>query len=411
MNHHLSDSARDTGSESHTSMPLSGVRILDLTRIISGPYCTSILADMGADVIKIEPPGEGDPVRRQGVIRDGVSWYFANYNRNKRSVTLDLYSQEGKDILREMIPRCDVIIENYRPGIMEKMGFGEEALKALRPDIIHCSINGFGTSGPYRDRPSFDFIAQAMSGFMSLNGAEGDPPLRAAPPISDLIAGMNGALGVLAALLRRERTGRGDSISVSLLSGMIGLLSFHASNYFADGQLPDRTGNDHGIVAPYGLFETADGQVAIAPSNDGMYQKLLDALGLQALRDHPDFQTNADRMRNRTAIKAIVEDRTRQETSSFWIERLNTYGVPCGQVQNLQEVFQDPQVVDQQMAIDVPHPDGQTVRMLGFPIKFKEAPCRVTRPSPALGGDTDDILSDLGLTQERIQALRNAGKI
>jgi crotonobetainyl-CoA:carnitine CoA-transferase CaiB-like acyl-CoA transferase len=392
-------------------MPLSGIRILDLTRIISGPYCTSILADMGAEVIKIETPREGDPVRHQGVIRDGLSWYFANYNRNKRSVTLDLYSQEGKDILRQLIPSCDVVIENYRPGIMDKMGFGDEALKALRPDIIHCSINGFGTSGPYRDRPAFDFIAQAMSGFMSLNGGEDDPPMRAGPPISDLVAGMNGALGVLAALLRRERTGRGDSISVSLMSSMIGLLSFQAANYFASGELPPRTGNDHGIVAPYGLFETADGQVAIAPSNDAMYEKFLDALELQSLRTHPDFQANADRMLNRASIKAAIEARTRQESSRYWIERLNQYGVPCGQVLNLREVFDDPQVADQEMAIDVPHPDGQQVRMLGFPIKFAESPCRARTPAPALGGDTEAVLRELGLPASRIEELRAKGTV
>lgn len=392
-------------------MPLTGIRVLDLTRIISGPYCTSILADMGAEVIKIEAPGEGDPIRRQGVLKDGLSWYFANYNRNKRSVTLDLYSAEGKDILRQLIPHCDVVIENYRPGIMDKMGFGDEALKALRPDIIHCSINGFGASGPYRDRPAFDFIAQAMSGFMSLNGGEDDPPMRAGPPISDLAAGLNGALGVVAALLRRERTGRGDSISVSLLSSMIGLLSFQASNYFASGELPPRTGNDHGIVAPYGLFETADGQVAIAPSNDAMYEKFLDALELQSLRSHPDFQANADRMLNRASIKAAIEARTRQKDSHYWIERLNQYGVPCGQVLNLQEVFDDPQVADQQMAMDVAHPDGQQVRMLGFPIKFAEAPCQVRSAAPALGADTDAVLEELGLSRDRIRELREQGTV
>lgn len=392
-------------------MPLTGIRVLDLTRIISGPYCTSILADMGAEVIKIESPGEGDPVRAQGVIRDGLSWYFANYNRNKKSVTLDLYTEEGKSILRRLIPSCDVLVENYRPGIMEKMGFGAAALQALRPDLIHCSINGFGTSGPYRDRPAFDFIAQAMSGFMSLNGGENDPPMRAGPPVSDLVAGMNGALGVLAALLRRERTGRGDAISVSLMSSMIGLLSFQAANYFASGELPPRTGNDHGIVAPYGLFETADGQVAIAPSNDAMYEKFLDALELQSLRSHPEFRTNADRMRNRASIKAAIEARTRQQSSRYWIERLNQYGVPCGQVLNLREVFDDPQVADQEMAIDVPHPDGQQVRMLGFPIKFAQAPCRARSPAPPLGADTDEVLRGLGLPESRIQELRAAGAI
>ncbi|MGW9067429.1 CaiB/BaiF CoA transferase family protein [Achromobacter animicus] len=392
-------------------MPLSGFRILDLTRIISGPFCTSLLADMGAEVIKIETPGEGDPVRAQGVIRDGLSWYFANYNRNKKSVTLDLYSEEGKAVLRRLIAECDVIVENYRPGVMQKMGLGDEALKALKPDIIHCSINGFGTTGPYRDRPAFDFIAQAMSGFMSLNGAESQPPMRAGPPISDLVAGMNGALGIVAALLRRERTGQGDSVSVSLLGSMIGLLSFQASNYFADGRLPARTGNDHGIASPYGLFETADGQVAIAPSNDVVYHKLLDALELSELRADPRFATNADRMRNRGAITEAIQTRTRQHTSAHWIERLNRFGVPCGQVLNLQEVFEDPQVQDQRMAIDVPHGDHGDVRMLGFPIKFAQAEARPVQAAPALGADTRDVLLRFGFAQEDIRGLQERGVI
>jgi len=390
-------------------MPLSGFRILDLTRIISGPFCTSLLADMGAEVIKIETPGEGDPVRAQGVIRDGLSWYFANYNRNKKSITLDLYSEEGKAVLRRLIAECDVIVENYRPGVMQKMGLGDEALKALKPDIIHCSINGFGTTGPYRDRPAFDFIAQAMSGFMSLNGAESQPPMRAGPPISDLVAGMDGALGIVAALLRRERTGQGDSVSVSLLGSMIGLLSFQASNYFADGRLPARTGNDHGIASPYGLFETADGQVAIAPSNDVVYHKLLDALELSELRADPRFATNADRMRNRGAITEAIQTRTREHTSAHWIERLNRFGVPCGQVLNLQEVFEDPQVQDQRMAIDVPHGDHGDVRMLGFPIKFAQAESRPVQAAPALGADTRDVLLRFGFAQEDIRSLQERG--
>lgn len=390
-------------------MPLSGFRILDLTRIISGPFCTSLLADMGAEVIKIETPGEGDPVRAQGVIRDGLSWYFANYNRNKKSITLDLYSEEGKAVLRRLIAECDVIVENYRPGVMQKMGLGDEALKALKPDIIHCSINGFGTTGPYRDRPAFDFIAQAMSGFMSLNGAESQPPMRAGPPISDLVAGMNGALGIVAALLRRERTGQGDSVSVSLLGSMIGLLSFQASNYFADGRLPARTGNDHGIASPYGLFETADGQVAIAPSNDVVYHKLLDALELSELRADPRFATNADRMRNRGAITEAIQTRTREHTSAHWIERLNRFGVPCGQVLNLQEVFEDPQVQDQRMAIDVPHGDHGDVRMLSFPIKFAQAESRPVQAAPALGADTRDVLLRFGFAQEDIRDLQERG--
>lgn len=392
-------------------MPLTGIRVLDLTRIISGPFCSALLADMGAEVIKIESPGDGDPVRHQGVIREGMSWYFANYNRNKRSVTLDLYSDAGKEVLAELVRSSDVIVENFRPGIMDKLGLGPDALRVLRPDIIHCGINGFGTSGPYRDRPAFDFVAQAMSGFMSLNGEADGPPLRAGPPVSDLVAGLHGALGIVAALLRRERTGEGEALSVSLLSGMINLLSFQASNYFASGALPARHGNDHGIVAPYGLFETADGQVAIAPSNDIMYAKFLDALEMPELREHPDYCTNPLRMSNRAALREVVQNRTRTQTTDYWIERCNRFGVPCGPVLDVGEVFDDPQVRDQEMAIDVSHPGHGDIRMLGFPIKFTQAPCQVRNPAPDLGADTESVLSGIGIDAARLAILRQDGVI
>ncbi len=391
-------------------MPLNGIKVLDLTRIISGPYCTALLADLGAEVIKIESPGGGDPVRAQGVTKEGISWYFANYNRNKKSVAIDLYTPEGKSILARLIATVDVIVENYRPGVMEKMGFGPERLKELRPDIIHCSINGFGTTGPYKDRPAFDFIAQAMSGFMSLNGTEDGPPLRAGPPISDLVAGLHGALGVTAALVQRGHTGKGDTISVSLLSSMISMLSFHASNYLASGTTPARSGNDHGIAAPYGLFETSDGQVAIAPSNDSVYHKLLEAIGLPELRTSAEFKTNEQRLARREAIKEIIQERTRAHSSAYWIERLNEFGVPCGPVLALADVFDDPQVKDQEMAISVEHPGHGSVRMLGFPIKFSTpSSCRL--PAPELGAHTTDTLRSIGIDEEQIEQLQRSGVI
>lgn len=393
----------------HDDMPLTGIRVLDLTRIISGPFCSALLADMGAEVIKIEAPGEGDPVRKQGELHDGFSWYFANYNRNKLSVTLDLYSDEGKALLAELVRKSDVVVENFRPGVMEKLGLSPEALKALRPDIVHCGINGFGTSGPYRDRPAFDFIAQAMSGFMSVNGEADGPPLRAGPPVSDLVAGLHAALGIVAALLRRERSGQGESLSVSLLSSMINLLSFQASNYFASGVAPLRNGNDHALVAPYGLFETADGQVAIAPSNDTMYARLLNALEMPELQAHPDFATNALRMKNRPALREVIQQRTRQRETAYWIEQCNRHGVPCGPVLSVPEVFEDPQVRDQQMAIDVEHPGHGQVRMLGFPIKFSQAPCRVRHPAPALGADTAAVLAGIGVDVAELERLREEG--
>ena len=223
-------------------MQLEGIRVVDLTRILSGPFCSMFLADMGAEVIKIEDPDDGDPVRKQGAAVNGYSLYFANFNRNKRSLTLDLRSEEGKEILRSLIRRADVVVNNYRPGVMDKMGFGRAQLRSLKPDIISCHVTGFGLTGPYADRPSFDFIAQAMSGFMSVNGFADGPPMRAAPPISDLVAGQQAAMGILAALVRRNRTGEGEEIATALTDGMTSMLAFLATNYFATGKLPLRTG-------------------------------------------------------------------------------------------------------------------------------------------------------------------------
>ena len=263
-------------------MQLSGIRVVDLSRILSGPFCSMFLADMGAEVIKIEDVEDGDPVRKQGALRNGYSLYFASFNRNKRSLTLDLRSAEGKAILRKLIATADVVLDNFRPGVMEAMGLSRSELQAIKPDIISCHITGFGLDGPYRDRPAFDFIAQAMSGFMSVNGAEDEAPARAAPPLSDLIAGAYAAMGVCAALVRRERTGKGEEVAASLVDSMIANLAFLSAHYFGTGEQPMRTGNDHALVAPYGLFDAKDGQVAIAPSNDQVYFKLLEALGLVA---------------------------------------------------------------------------------------------------------------------------------
>ena len=387
-------------------MQLEGIRVVDLTRILSGPFCSMFLADMGAEVIKIEDPDEGDPVRKQGEARNGYSLYFANFNRNKRSITLDLRSAEGADILRDLIRRADVVVNNYRPGVMDKMGFGRDALMALKPDIVSCHVTGFGLDGPYKDRPSFDFIAQAMSGFMSVNGDEGGAPMRAAPPISDLVAGSYAAMGILAALVRRNRTGQGEEVATSLTDSMTSMLAFLATNFFATGKQPLRTGNDHALASPYGLFEAADGQVAIAPSNDTFYLKLLAALDLDHLKDHSDFQTNAGRFAHRAAINAAINARTCTGTVAYWIEKLNAAGIPCGRVFGLAEVFDDPQTRHQQMRVTIDHPQHGPLDVLGFPIKFSDDPCRMHRPPPVLGADTEAILTELGRDASTIAALR-----
>jgi crotonobetainyl-CoA:carnitine CoA-transferase CaiB-like acyl-CoA transferase len=392
-------------------MQLEGIRVVDLTRILSGPFCSMFLADMGAEVIKVEDPDEGDPVRRQGGTREGFSLYFATFNRNKRSITLDLRSDEGRAVLRRLLARADVVVDNYRPGVMDRMGFGRDALREIKPDLISCHVTGYGLDGPYAGRPAFDFIAQAMSGFMSVNGTPDGPPMRAAPPVSDLVAGAYAAMGVLAALVRRQRTGMGEEVATALTDGMVSMLAFFASNYFADGRLPLRTGNDHGLVAPYGLFEASDGQVAIAPSNDGVYHKLLVALGLEHLRDAPEFRTNRDRFEHRAAINEQISRRTREHPIAHWVDVLNAAGVPCGRVLDVAQVFDDPQIAHQQMRISIEHPQYGPLDVLGFPIKFSDDPCRVHRLPPDLGGDTEAVLTELGFDAAAIERLRAVNAI
>ncbi len=379
-------------------MPLSGVRVVDLTRILAGPFCSMLLADMGAEVIKIEPPGEGDPVRQQGVIVQGLSWYFAQFNRNKKSITLDLYAPEGKAILGRLLERADVLVENYRPGVLERMGFGDARLRELYPDLIVCGINGYGSTGPYADRPAFDFIAQAMSGFMSVNGRAGEEPMRAAMPISDLVAGLYGAFGVACALAaRRGGQARGQRVESSLVNGLISMLAYLSAQYLATGELPPRTGNEHPIAAPYGLYAAADGQVAIAPSTDEVVRRLFRALGIEDRLERPEFATYEARLSHRDAVNALVAESIRANTVNHWIELLNRAGVPCGRVADLRDVFSDPQVLAQEMVVEVEHPGHGVVRMTGFPVKFSATPCRVRLPAPELGANTEEVLRELGL--------------
>jgi len=374
---------------------LSGIRVVDLTRILAGPFCTLLLADLGAEVIKIESPKGGDPVRHQGAIRDGLSWYFAQFNRNKKSVVLDLYTAEGKDTLARLLRTADVVVENYRPGVFASMGFDAGRLRELNPRLIHASVNGYGSTGPYADRPSFDFIAQAMSGFMSVNGAQDTDPMRAAPPLSDLIAGLYCAFGVVSALQSRERTGLGQEVESSLTNGLISMLAYLSAEYLATDRLPQRTGNNHPIVAPYGLFRAADGMVAVAPSTDTFVRRFLGVLGLSQILEEPRFRTNADRVTHREELNAIINRVTGARTVDHWISEINAGGCPCGRVQDLAEVFSDPQVLAQDMLLEVDHPGHGTVRMTGFPVKLSATPALVRRPAPELGADTEAVLGSL----------------
>lgn len=390
--------------------PLEGIRVIDLTRVLSGPFCTMMLGDMGAEVIKVEP-AKGDPIREQGTLRNGFSAYYASFNRNKKSVVIDLYSARGRAVLERLIANADVLIDNFRPGVMAKMGFGEARLKALNPRLVTANVNGYGSTGPYVDRPAFDFIAQAMSGLMSVNGAEGTEPMRVAQPITDLVAGLYCAFGIVSALRARDLNGTGQHVESAMMNGAISMMAYLASEYFTTGELPARTGNDHPLVAPYGLFRARDGEIAVAPSNDVILKRFLDVLELGHLMKDPRYDTNDKRFARRPELNEMINQAVGRDTQEAWIARLNAAGVPCGKVQNLAEALNDPQTRAQEMVIEVDQPNHGPIRMLGFPVKLSDTPCRLRHPAPELGADTRAVLEASGFDADEIEALAKEGVI
>ncbi len=380
---------------SELKQPLDGIRVVDLTRVLSGPFCSMLLGDMGAEVIKVEPPGKGDPVREQGTIKDGLSWYFASFNRNKKSVTLDFYTDEGKALLAELIRDADVLVDNFRPGVLAKMGFDAARLEALNPKLVTANINGYGSTGPMAELPAFDFIIQAMSGFMSVNGRADQEPMRSGQPITDLVGGLYAAFGIVSALRARDLNGRGQHVESALMNGILSFMAYLASEHLATGALPLRTGNNHPLVAPYGLYKASDGEVAVAASNDVVLRKFMRTVGLEHLLDDPRYDNNTKRFPLRDELKKIIDAHMQHESQAHWIKALNAAGVPSGKVQNLGEVFRDPQVAAQEMVISVEHPGHGAVHMLGFPVKLSETPCAARLPAPELGAHNDEILGPL----------------
>ena len=373
---------------------LSGIKVIDLTRVLSGPFCTMLLADMGAEVIKIEPP-KGDNVRNQGDMVDGYSSYFAQFNRNKKSVILDLYVESEKDILKSLLSDADVVVENFKAGVFDKMGFDYDTLKSINPKLISASVNGFGSKGEMSDRPAFDFIAQALSGFMSLNGTEESGPMRAAMPISDLVAGLYCAFGIVCALQSRNKTGKGQKVEASLTSGLISMMAYLSSESFVTGKAPNKSGNNHPILAPYGIFKTSDGEIAVAPASDKFCSIFLECIDLTSVLENELYKNNSNRMKNRDSLNEIVNERMISETSDFWIKKLNKAGCPAAKIVSLPEALNSQLIQDNEMVISSNGPEGRQIKMTGFPVKLSETPSQLYRCPPLLGEHTSEILKTI----------------
>jgi formyl-CoA transferase/CoA:oxalate CoA-transferase len=393
--------------------PLQGITVLDLTRVLSGPYCTMLLADMGARVIKVEQPGKGDDTRAWGPpFLDGESAYFLSINRNKESIALDFKATEGREVLGRLIAKADVLVENFRPGTLARMGLDYAALAPRHPRLVYCSISGFGQTGPRRREPGYDAVMQAEGGLMSITGASDGSPFRLGVAIADIVSGMFAAQGITAALFARERSGRGQLVDIAMLDSVAALLTYQAGIYFATGTAPARMGNRHPTIVPYETFAASDGEFVLAVGNDDQWRRCCRAAGLAALAEDERFATNRQRVTGYDTLRPLLADCLRARPRAHWIATFDAAGVPCGSVRSLDEVFADPQLTARAMALELAHAALGPVRVLGTPLKLSETPPSIRTPPPRLGEHTGAVLADdLGLSREEIDALRAKGVV
>jgi crotonobetainyl-CoA:carnitine CoA-transferase CaiB-like acyl-CoA transferase len=392
----------------HPRGALEGLRVLDLTRILAGPLCTMMLGDMGADVIKVEPPGTGDDTRTWGPpFIEGEAAYFLGLNRNKRSITLNMAVKPGQEILAKLIGQCDVLVENFKLGTLERWGFGNDWLEANAPRVIRCSISGYGSTGPKAGLPGYDFILQAESGLMSICGdADGDP-MKYGVAIVDVCTGMLACNSILAALQARATTGKGQHVEVSLFESSLAMLVNVASNYLATGRDARRFGNGHPNVVPYTVFPVADGMIAVAVGNDAQFAKFAALLGKPEWASDPRYTRNAERVANRESLEAGIADVLKTDTAQAWIERLKQAGIPCGRINSVAQALSEPHAAAREMVRNVQHPTAGELKLVGIPFRFSDTPASIRRPPPTLGQHTEQVLRDmLGFSDRRIDELR-----
>mgnify|MGYP000873791299 CR=1 FL=1 len=387
---------------------LEGIRILDLTRALAGPYCSLMLGDYGADIIKIELPGRGDDTRQWGPpYINAESAYFLSINRSKRSLTLNLKETKGKDIFIKMARNADVILENFTPGVMKRLGIDYDSVKTVNSEIIFCSISGFGQTGPYRNKPAYDQMMQGVGGIMSLTGEPDGPPQKMGIALTDIGAGMLGAFAIMTALFHRQRTGEGQYIDVSMLDNQVARLTYQAGTFFGTGTPPPRLGAAHPNLVPYQAFQCSDGKfVNVAVGNERFWERFCNAINRMDLMENPIYKTNQDRVKNRSGLVSLLQQEFANKKASEWVEVLEESGVPSGAINDLSDVFADPQVVHRDMILEMDHPTAGRIKQTGLPIKFSGTPGSIDIPPPLLGQHNEEILTELGFAPEEIRALQ-----
>lgn len=391
---------------------LNGVRVIEMAHVMAGPVCGRMLADMGADVVKVEPPGAGDPTRAFSPPESGgTAAAFVMVNRNKRGIVIDLKTEAGRGVAERMFARCDVVVENFRKGVMEELGLGYESLRAANPGLVYCQITGFGRTGPLADQRGFDLIAQGMTGLLSVTGeGPGRPPVKCGPPLTDITAGILGAMGVVTALYARERTGLGQRVDTSLYEAGLIQTFWQSAVALATGESPGPLGSAHPLAAPYEALPTADGWITVGGWNQVNWLRLVDVLGLGELADDPRFETNAARMANVEELRAILSRRLETATAQTWLGRLEAANVPAGPVSSMVEALRHPQTVAREMVVTVPQ-GGEPVETLGIPVKLSAAPATLERGAPRPGEHTEEVLGDFGFGEAEIAQLLRSGAV